>query len=359
MIFGSLPGPAKVLLAIRVLNQVGAFAFAFLAVLAGPHLVTAALAVFGVAALVSRWAGGVLLDRAAPRTLIASGLTATGLALVALAVARTPWQVLTAIAVTGLAFEIYEPATSELLARVTEGDWRQDAYALLGTSLAAAGAISGLLAAVLLPYGVRWLLVADAATCLAAAMVALTGLPPGSVPARRIGRWRPPGRLVRLTAGATAYAFGYLAILMFTPFVLLQRGAPAWLPGLTLAAAALLAPATRKPLSGHPRMALLASGVFALTMAVTTSVPLTVAAYVAWAMAGNALLGHWPALAADAAPEQDRPRWFAFLGLSWGVAQPAVPAVVGAVATVTGWTASASLAAAIAFVAAIGSGGAR
>ena len=35
MIFGSLPGPAKVLLGIRVLNQVGAFAFVFLAVLAG------------------------------------------------------------------------------------------------------------------------------------------------------------------------------------------------------------------------------------------------------------------------------------------------------------------------------------
>jgi hypothetical protein len=360
MIFGLLPGPAKALLGIRVLNQVGAFAFAFLAVLAGPHLVTAALTVFGVAALVSRWAGGVLLDRAAPRTLIASGLAATGLALLALAVARTPWQILTAIAVTGLAFEIYEPATSELLARVTEGEWRRDAYALFGTALAAAGAISGLLAAVLLPYGVRWLLVADAATCLAAAMVALTRLPAGSVPTRRTGRrWRPPGRLVRLTAGATAYAFGYLAIVMFTPLVLLQRGAPAWLPGLTLAAAALLAPVTRRPLSGRPRAALLASGAFALTMAVTASVPVTVMAYLAWAMAGNALLGHWPASAADAAPEPDRARWFAFLGLSWGLAQPLVPGVVGALATVTGPASSASLAAAIAFVAAIGSSGVR
>ena len=360
MIFGELPGPAKVLLGIRLLNQVGAFAFAFLAVLAGPHLVTAALTVFGVAALVSRWAGGVLLDRAAPRTLIASGLTATGLALLALAVARTPWQVLTAIAVTGLAFEIYEPATSELLARVTEGERRKDAYALLGTSLAAAGAISGLLAAVLLPYGVRWLLVTDAATCLAAALVARTRLPARhrATRTRRLSRWRPPGRLMRLTAGATAYAFGYLAIVMFTPFVLLQRGAPAWLPGLTLAAAALLAPVTWR--FGHPRTALLASGAFALTLAVTTSVPLTVAAYVAWAMTGNALLGHWPALVADAAPEPDRPRWFAFLGLSWGVAQPAAPAVVGVVATVAGWTASASLVAAIAFVAAaIGSGRGR
>ncbi|MDN3354501.1 MFS transporter [Actinomadura sp. DC4] len=347
-----LPRSAKALLGIRVLNQIGAFAFSFLAVLAGPRLVTAVLTVFGATALVSRWAGGVLLDRAAPRTLVVLGLGATGLALLALAAARTPWQVLTAVAATGLAFEIYEPATSELLARVTEGQDRQDAYALLGMALAAAGAVSGLLAAVLLPFGVRPLLVADAVTCLAAAAVARTCLPRGSVPTRMTVRWRPPRRLVRLTAGATAYAFGYLAILMFTPFVLLQRGAPAWLPGLTLAAAALLAPMARRPLSGHPRPALLASGVFALAMAVTPSVPLTVAAYVAWAMAGSALLGYWPALAAEDAPPLDRPRWFAFLGLSWGVAQPVVPVVVGAAGALTGRTAAASLAAAVAFAAA-------
>lgn len=352
--FGSLPGPAKTLLWVRVLNQVGALALAFLAVVAGPHLVTAALAVFGVAALVSRWAGGVLLDRAAPRTLVVAGLGATGLALLALAAARTPAQTLAAVAAAGLAFEIYEPATSELLARVTEGARRQDAYTVLGTSLTAAGAISGLLAAVLLPFGVRWLLVADAATCLAAATIALTRLPGQArrAPAPRDRRWRPPRALVRLTGAATAYAFGYLAILMFMPFVLLQRGAPAWLPGLTLAAAALLSPAAayaaRGPLSGRPRTVLLVTAVLALAMALTGNVALTVAFYLAWAMAGSALLGHWPALAADTAPPQDRPRWFAFLGLSWGVAQPAVPGVVGLVAGLAGGTASAPLAAAAA-----------
>jgi MFS family permease len=342
------------LLGIRVLNQLGAFAFVFLAVVAGPHLVTAVLTTFGLAALVSRWAGGVLLDRASPRTLIATGLAATGVSLVALALARTPAQVLTATAATGLAFELYEPATSELLARVTEEGRRQDGYALLGTSLAAAGAISGLLAAVLLPLGVRWLLAADALTCLAAAAVALVRLPrvPREAPEPRAGRWRPPAPLMRLTAAATAYAFGYLAILMFTPYTLLQRGAPAWLPGLTLAAAALLAPLARRPLSGRPRMMLAAAGVLALVMALSPALPLTVAAYLAWAMAGSALLGHWPATAADQAPVSDRPRWFAFLGLSWGVAQPAVPVVVGLAAAVTGKTGTAApLTATVAFLA--------
>jgi hypothetical protein len=76
-------------------------------------------------------------------------------------------------------------------------------------------------------------------------------------------------------------------------------------------------------------------------------------------MAGSALLGHWPALAADAAPPADRPRWFAFLGLSWGVAQPAVPGVVGLVAAVSGRTAAAPLAAAAAFLLAVGAGAAH
>jgi MFS family permease len=357
-LYRSLPTAAKALLWTRVLNQVGAFALAFLAVLAGPHRITAVLTVFGVAALASRWAGGILLDRVRPRTLVTAGLTATGLALLALAAASTPAQVLAATAATGLAFELYEPATSEILARLTEGDRRRDAYALLGAALTAAGAVSGLLAAALLPLGVRLLLVADAATCLAAAAVAWAFLPALEAPLRNRGRirWRPPARLLRLTGAATAYAFGYLAVLMFMPFVLLQRGAPAWLPGLTLAAAALAVPAAQRPLSGRPREMLLLTCVFAATMALMRSVPLTVAAYLAWAVSGSALLGHWPALAADAAPAADRPRWFAFLGLSWGVAQPIVPVVVGLAGALAGRTAAAPLAAAVAFLVAVSVG---
>lgn len=351
ILYRSLPAPARALLWVRVLNQVGAFALAFLAVLAGPHLVTAVLTVFGLAVLISRWAGGVFLDRAPPRTLVAAGLAATGLALAALAAARTPAQILAATAATGLAFELYEPATSEILARLTEGDRRRDAYALLGAALTAAGAISGLLAAVLLPLGVRPLLCADAATCLAAAAVAWAFLPSIEAPVRSGDRtrWRPPARLLRLTGAATAYAFGYLAVLMFTPYVLLQRGAPAWLPGLTLAAAAVAVPAARRPLSGRPRMTLLLTCVLAAAMALVHGVPLTVAAYLAWAVTGGALLGHWPTLAAEAAPVRDRPRWFAFLGLSWGVAQSVVPVAVG----LTGGTAAAPLGASAAFAVAL------
>lgn len=361
--FGSLPSAARALLGVRVLNQLGAFALSFMAVLAGPHLVTATLAVFGAATLVSRWAGGVLLDRFAPRAVIAAGLGGTGAALIALALARTPAGVLAAAAAVGLAYEIYEPATTELLARVTTGSVRRHAYALFGTSLVAAGAVAGLLATVLLPLGVRWLLAADAATCLAAAATTVAFLPRDR-PQRRAAsraRWRPPARLARLTLAATAFAFGHLGVMMYLPFVLLQRGAPAWVPGLVMTASAVLAPAaahlTRAPLAGRPHAVPLAVGAvvlggLSLAMAGTSGVPLTAALAIVWAAPGGILIGRWPAIVAEIAPEDERPRWFAFLGLSWGIAQPVVPGLVGLLTGLAGGTGTtALLVAAVAFLA--------
>jgi MFS transporter len=331
---------------VRVLNQLGAYALAFLAVLTGPELAGAALGAFGVAALVSRWVGGVLLDWLPARVVIASGLAATGVALLGLAAAHGPVQLVVAAGLVGLAFEIYEPASQELLASLTEGTRRQDAYALLGTALVAAGAAGGLLAAVLLPLGVRWLMVVDGATCLAAAAVAAVFLSGRTAPRGRLGaRWRPPRLLVRLTVAGTAFAYGYLAVLMFTPFVLLQRGAPDWLPGLTLTGSALLAPLvmqlTRRQAHRVPHVLALGSGtallgLLALAVVFGDGLALTVSAFLGWAAVNSLLLGRWQAMIADLAPPADRPRWFAFHGSSWGIAQPAVPAIVAAAAGGTG-----------------------
>ncbi|MEU6721457.1 MFS transporter [Nonomuraea sp. NPDC046802] len=357
----SIPAAAKTLLWIRVLNQLGAYALAFLAVLTGPELAPAALACFGIAALISRWIGAFLLDRMPPRTVLALGLGLTGLSLLTLAVAQTPPHMLGAVVLVGLAFELYEPATQELIARAATGARRQQVYALLGVCLSAAGALAGLLAAVLLPLGVRWLVVADAVTCLVAAGVALRFLPRGeerTVAPKR--RWRPPAPLLRLTIASTAFAMGYLAVMMFLPLALLERGAPAWVPGLTLAGAAVLSPLALW--SGGRHLARLGHGIvlgggttllglLALVMALTDQVWLTSAAYLASTAANGLMLGRWQALVADAAPEPERPRWFAFQGSSWGVAQPVVPglvAVFGSFASAPG--AGAFRAAALAFL---------
>ncbi|MEV1243234.1 MFS transporter [Nonomuraea sp. NPDC050022] len=394
----SLPVAARVLLWVRILNALGAYALSFLAVLAGPELAAAALALFGVAALLSRWAGALLLERFSPRGVLSAGLAATGLALFTLVLAQSPAQVLIAIALVGLAFEVYEPPSQELLARASEGEQRHATFAVLGVALSAAGAAAGLLAAVLLPLGVRWLVAADALTCLVAAAVAVSFLPrddarsggrgaeqqagksgrraerPAGPNERRTepagksrhrterlsGRWRPPAALMRLTVAGTAFAIGSLAVLMYVPLALLERGAASWLPGLTLASAAALAPLTlwaaRRLLAGRSHglilgVGALLLGVLALVMAATTSVPLTIAAYLGCTAANSVLLGRWQAAVADAAPEDDRPRWFAVQGSSWGVAQPMVPPLAAAAATVVGAVgAGAFLAAGLAFL---------
>jgi hypothetical protein len=368
-VFTSLPKAAKTVLFVRALNQLGAFTITFLAILAGPRLITATLTLFGTSALISRWSGALLLDRVSPEKLIPAGLAATGISLLLLAGAKTAPATLTATTLTGLTFELYEPATAELLAKTTTPESRQTAYTFLGASLALSAAISGLLATALLPIGVHALIATDALTCLTAAALSAALLRtwrptircagtanPSETETPRPSRWRPPRALVKLTTAATAYAFGHLAVMMFTPFLLLRRGAPTWLPGVMLTCAALptlfAAYAIRR--IRLPPPALLAAGttlLAALALAMTTAnVLLTAAAYVAWAMVSSAIAGTWQTAAADLAPEPDRPRWFAFLGLSWGIAQPVVPLAVGLAAVLIGRAAAPSTAA-LAFLA--------
>ncbi|WP_103963240.1 hypothetical protein [Nonomuraea solani] len=135
---------------------------------------------------------------------------------------------------------------------------------------------------------------------------------------------------------------------------------PAWLPGIALTVAALLSPvalwATRRLMDRLSHGRALAGGavllgLLALAMAWLDSAPLTAAAYLAWTAANGILLGRWQALTADAAPEAERPRWFAVQGSSWGIAQPAVPGVVALAGAVAGGLgAAAFLTAGLAFL---------
>ncbi|GAA3240685.1 hypothetical protein GCM10020216_066080 [Nonomuraea helvata] len=88
-------------------------------------------------------------------------------------------------------------------------------------------------------------------------------------------------------------------------------------------------------------------GLLALAMALTDRAWLTAAAYLASTAANGLLIGRWQTLVADSAPEPERPRWFAFQGSSWGVAQPVVPGLAAAFGSLAGtpgagafWTAA-------------------
>ncbi|MFD5778892.1 MFS transporter [Streptomyces sp. NPDC126933] len=318
----------------------GAYTVPFLAVYAGPELATAVLGAFGVGAFLSRWLGAWLALRMSPRTVVSTGLAATGVALSLLLSVRGSLTMVGAAALVGLAFEIYEPVTYEAFARAATGDERRRAYTLLSTVLVAAGALSGLVVTVLLPLGTHWLILADSATCFAAAAVSWRHLRPDR-PLPRAERfkscWKPPPSLVLLTVAGTVFSIGYLAMVMFVPLALFDRGAAAWVPGIILmvsAAAAPLLSAGRNRVAGHrnrPRELEIGLTFTALLAAAMTTLPGVVwfsAVYVLWTAVSAALLGEWSARVADQAPPPDRTLWFAFHGSSWAVAQPVVPACV-------------------------------
>src|ERR1700761_6297774 len=176
---GGWPRPVRALVLARAVNQLGAFALSFLAValvhVYGASLVTAGwvVALFGLATVPSRLAGGWLANRLGRRPTIVLGLLGCSASLLVIAVSPGIGGAAAGAALLGLAFEIYEPPSQALLAEMVAPERRPQAFGLLGAALAAAGVGAGILAVLLGDVSLRLLFVADSVTCVAAAALIL------------------------------------------------------------------------------------------------------------------------------------------------------------------------------------------
>ena len=163
------------------------------------------LAAFGVATIPSRLLGGRLADRWGARVTIVAGLLGTAVGQLLVAGAQSLAQAGVAVVLLGLAFEVYEPPSQSLVADATTPEQRPVAFGLLFAVLAAAGMVAGLLAAVLAGVDLRWLFVADAASCVSCAAIVWWRLPGRSGPAiaseRGSGPWRDPRLLLLSPSG--------------------------------------------------------------------------------------------------------------------------------------------------------------
>jgi MFS family permease len=255
----SLSPEVRVLVVARVVNSLGGFTLGFLPLLLvsayDASLRSAGLvaASFGLATIPSRLLGGRLADVWDSRSVIVLGLAGCAVSQLALAAAPGIAGALAAAVVLGLCFEIYEPPSQVLLADLTEPDQRPAAYAALGAALAGAGVVAGLIAAVVAGVGLRWLFVADAATCLACAALVWFRLPsvrpdrrPGAV---RRSPWRDPRLRVMLGVG-TGFAILYMTLMCGLPLAVHDDGLAAWWPGVLVAvSAATVIAAGRLPLT--------------------------------------------------------------------------------------------------------------
>jgi predicted MFS family arabinose efflux permease len=352
----SLSPEVRVLVVARVVNSLGGFTLGFLPLLLvsayDASLRSAGLvaASFGLATIPSRLLGGRLADVWDSRSVIVLGLAGCAVSQLALAAAPGIAGALAAAVVLGLCFEIYEPPSQVLLADLTEPDQRPAAYAALGAALAGAGVVAGLIAAVVAGVGLRWLFVADAATCLACAALVWFRLPsvrpdrrPGAV---RRSPWRDPRLRVMLGVG-TGFAILYMTLMCGLPLAVHDDGLAAWWPGVLVAvSAATVIAAGRLPLTrrgdAFSRMragyALLALGL-ALAAGVALAGPRGwwyLVPVVVWSAGDRVLLGEPMAVVAGLAEAGDRARYLATYGLGWGIATTLAPALATGLLAVGG-----------------------
>ncbi len=351
-----LPGPVRLLIAARAVNQLGAFSLAFLTVLlvrsfgASLGVAGAVAAMFGLATIPGRLAGGWLAERLGRRRTMLTGLIGCAAAQLGIAVAPSLLVAAGCALLLGLAFELYEPPSQAIIAETAAPPDRARAFALLIAALAAGNTVAGLIAAAVGRWGLRWLFVVDAASCLACALIVRLALPAdhraGSPVAGRPepGQHRPlvarpaPWRdqaLLAATAAGTVLAVLYMLLLVSLPLTLGAHGLNPASAGLVLAVSAL-AQAAAQPLMRARRLAAIgdpaafAAGWLLMALglagyAAAGSLPALLAPTVAWSLGYLLLLGRALALVAGLAPAGAAATYLAVYGLSWGAATTAAP----------------------------------
>ncbi|GCE02540.1 MFS transporter [Embleya hyalina] len=364
-----LPRTVRLLLLARVVNRLGAFSLPFLtALVSADHdtsVTTAGLvgAAFGLATIPSRLMGGALADRVGRRTTIVLGLCGCAVAQLALALSSSlTWAVVWAV-LLGLAFELYEPPSQAIIGESVPERQRVRAFSLFGAALAAGGMGAGLLAALLGHRDLRWLFVADAATCLGCALLIRLALPrdrPTPPAADREDTAVRPLRdraLLTVLATGTAYALIHQQTVTILPLALPRQGLPAADAGLvftvTAATTVLAQPLIR--LSWTTRLTtpaalalahvLLAAGL--IGFAVAHTLPALLVSAAVGSVGDLLIMGRVYALVTDLAPPTGSGRYLAVFGTSWGIAATLAPVcgtqLLARTGTTTLWSTMAAL----------------
>ncbi|GAB3929442.1 MFS transporter [Microlunatus endophyticus] len=338
---GSWPRPLLVLVIARAVNQLGAFAMSFLTVTLvdtyGASLATAGqvVAIFGLATIPSRLIGGRLADHLGRKQTIMIGLCGCAIGLLIIAGSSGIAGAAVGAVLLGLFFEIYEPPSQALLAELVPARRRPQAFGLLGAALATAAVAAGALAALLGSLGLRWLFVADAATCLGSAALVLAWVrAPRPVPrqARPGGSpWRDR-RLLIMLAVCTGFALTWTIGVTALPLTVAARGFDPSRTGWLLAVGALVTIGGQRLLrraDARPftlmaiGLALVATGF--VVYATASDYPLLAVGAATVAFGQVFLLGPPYAVAAGLADNSSRAGYLAVFGTGWGIAQTVGP----------------------------------
>jgi MFS family permease len=335
---------------IRVVNRLGGFGMAFLGVRLARDLgldlaaVGRVLAAFGVCTVGSRVVGGVLATRLGSQPAIVIGLLASSAAQLVIGLGQGVTVVVAGVLALGLAYEIIEPASQGLIAEHVPAERHTSSFALLWAAVSVAGVLSGVLAALLSPWGVGALFVADAASSALAAAAACVWLPwptgrPALAPDAPATAWRSAvtAPLLRWTTVATIHATVVMVVVFMLPLSVEVGGlGPAttgWLLAVAAGAAIAAQPLVRalEQRLGAAQLLVIGHLLLAVGLALWSTVSLgaLLVGAVLEGASGSLLLGSYQATAARMARPGAAAAVMTVFGLSWGVATVVAP-VIGA-----------------------------
>jgi MFS family permease len=184
---------------------------------------------FGVGSFLSQPLGGWLADRFGRRATMVGGLLGTAAAMGLLAVSRSlPLIAVTAL-LTGVATDVYRPASSSAVADLIPAQDRTRAFALIYWAINLGVSVSGVLGGLLAERGWWILFTADSATCVVFAVLVARGVPE-TRPEREPGHSTGYGPVLRdrlavsLAAMALVSGVVYLQTYVALPLAMTQDG---------------------------------------------------------------------------------------------------------------------------------------
>jgi MFS family permease len=340
-----LPRPFWVIFAGTIVNRLGQFVEPFLALylVRGRSLsltsTGAIVTCFGVGAFVSQPLGGWLADRVGRRATMVGGLLATAASMGLLAVARPLWLIAVTALLTGVAVDIYRPASSAAVGDLVDPVDRPRAFSLIYWGVNLGVSVSGVLGGVLAVHDWWILFVLDAATSVAFAVLIARGVPETRPerPEAESGGYGPVLRdrvavtLSLLTlVGGVVYLQAYIAL----PLAMTRDGLSPAAYGVAYAVNPItvlaVQPLTLRWLTGRPPALVYAASTLVLGVGFGLTVfAHNVLAYGAtvfvWTLGEVAFNAIGPTIINTIAPESMRGRYNGLIGLAFGGAAMVAP----------------------------------
>src|SRR6266480_1436380 len=198
----ALPRAAWILFLGVFLNKFGTFVVPFLTLYLTRQsysLTAAGMAVgaYGVGTLLASGLGGHLADTFGRRKTIVLSMFSAAVAMMLLSQARSLSAIILLTALTGLAGELYRPASSALLADLVPAGQRVTAFSAYRIAFNAGWAFGPATAGFLAERGYLWLFVGDAITSVLFGFVAFFALPRGVRSQQAESKWSDALQVLR------------------------------------------------------------------------------------------------------------------------------------------------------------------